>query len=449
MSLNTSINNYAMAPASPLPLAGPDESEDLSMTGLLSPLDYNLENELSELMNFIDNPSPDPNRASGGEVEVQEAIPRTSGETGPNIIVPNGSNIVMPDHQAQRPVVLGPNNPGQTAAEANRNLVSDSQTHDSDQNRFGNNNIPRDLGTNTQNMLPIQQSGAEMLPIRISEMSSARTNMASNAMIRASNTSQLAEWNPEPPPNSEYGPYREQTRGRLQQEVDNLKLQLVFVQEQSDQKDKFVKQKWDAQRQEFQAAASNFQQVASDQQQLTVADLKCQADQMIMQREQTISGLQERLKGVQQEAQQAFITQQQKFQEEARVATVMYDQAANEKLVQLLSHAQNEHTSEKQGIEIEARQMFGNQKTEVDHIQQKSEERMRHIYDEAQRHLLHKDELFVQLQREKQQMEDSLKLAVDESQFFRQHLSATKDELETARKQPSIHMIQDLQTKLD
>ena len=121
----------------------------------------------------------------------------------------------------------------------------------------------------------------------------------------------------------------------------------------------------------------------------------------------------------------------------------------NEKMLQLIQHAQAEHASEKQGIEQEARQILEFKQQEINDIQSKARERMQQIHDDAQRQSLHKDNQIVQLQVEHQQIADELKSRTEEIHFYKQHHNEANTQLQQAQQSPSIQIVQKLQEELD
>ena len=100
--------------------------------------------------------------------------------------------------------------------------------------------------------------------------------------------------------------------------------------------------------------------------------------------------------------------------------SIGYQRSIDQKVLELLSHSNAEHASEKQNLEQEARQIIELKQSEILDIQQKATERMQQIYDDAQRSAMQQDNKFVQLQAEHQQLADELKSKVEEAALHKQ-----------------------------
>ena len=429
MSLVPSTNTRTEAMASPRsPLAGPDNS-DLSMTRLLSPasshaqLEKDMESLLEKsLSEIFDSPEAATNMATGSN--------------------PPTSHMPSCPSASQQPATLSNNN---------------------------NKNIP-DQGEAAR-----QTQGSEML--------SARRNIASEAMDRATTTPLTETHSTQKPsygpaaaegtniyPNGPYrphGPYvfpdgpnvlhanlqpdKLQTRESLakENEIYHLKQQVHFLTEQSTQKDEWVQQKWDEKNISFQEHATRYKQVAHDEHQVLMADLTVKAKAELMQKDQMIVRLQERLNGVQNENMQSYQAQQKAYDEDNKAQAVVYEQKSNIKMQELIIQAQKEHNTDKQDFEKEARQIIENQQLELVEMQNKARERMHAIHDDAQRTVLQKDEQIVQLQYEKQQLEAVVLQKSEETHFYQQNHDQINSELEKARHLPSLQLVQDLQTRFD
>ena len=309
-----------------------------------------------------------------------------------------------------------------------------------------------------------QGSAGVKPPLAIPEVLSARTLASAQAMVRAAENTLSGAFpgTPSSIHKSEYGPtnangpygHRKQEErptqawNDQQREIENLKQQLLIVTEKADHNVERMNQQWNDRTAQFQETALRFQQVAGDETQVKVAEVTTQAHAALQRKDQMINRLQERIQGSQQEKVQAYQSQQQKYEEEWTAQSVVYEKNTNEKMLQLIQHAQAEHATEKQGIEHEARQILECKQQEINDIQSKARERMQQIHDDAQRQSLHKDNQIAQLQVEHQQIADELKNRTEETLFYKQHYNEANTQLQQAQQAPSLQIVQTLQNEL-